>query len=61
MSNVLDIVANDPYALYVPGPRVASRTPEGWVDEPYTRFTVRPVAPIIGAVIEGVSLADDLD
>ena len=44
-----------------PGPRIASRTPEGWVDEPYTRFTCRPLAPTIGAVIGGVSLADPVD
>lgn len=51
----------EPFAGYMPGPRIAARTPEGWVDEPYTRFAVRPVAPTIGAVIEGVSLADDVD
>jgi taurine dioxygenase len=49
------------FALHTPGPRVASRTPEGWVDEPYTRFTVTPVAPLIGAVIGDLSLADPLD
>jgi taurine dioxygenase len=46
---------------YHPGPRVASRVPEGWLDEPYSRFDVEPLAPTIGAVITGVSLADDLD
>jgi taurine dioxygenase len=58
---VLDQAASNPFALHVPGPRIASRTPEGWVDEPYTRFTVSPLAPTIGAVIGGVSLADPLD
>ena len=52
---------SNPFALHVPGPRVPSRTPEGWVEAPYTRFTATPVAPLIGAVIDGVSLADPLD
>ena len=51
----------NPFALHAPGPRIASRTPEGWADEPYTRFTVTPVAPLIGAEVGGVSLADPLD
>jgi taurine dioxygenase len=51
----------NPFVLHVPGPRVPSRTPEGWVDEPYTRFTVHPVAPLIGAELRGVSLADPVD
>lgn len=46
---------------YHAGPRIQSRTPEGWVDEPYTRFEVEPLTPTIGAVIKGVSLANDLD
>jgi len=43
------------------GPRVAARVPAGWVDVPYTRFTVTPLAPTIGGVINGVSMADPLD
>jgi taurine dioxygenase len=43
------------------GPRVAQRTAHDWVDEPYTRFTLRPTNPTIGAVVEGLSLADPLD
>jgi taurine dioxygenase len=43
------------------GPRVMSRTPAGWVDEPYTRFTLRPYSPTIGAEVEGLSLAEPLD
>ena len=46
---------------YKAGPRIQSRTPKGWADAPYTRFTIRPLAPTIGAVIEGVSLADPVD
>lgn len=46
---------------YHPGPRIHSRTPEGWADEPYTRFEVEPLTPTIGAVIKGVSLAEDVD
>jgi taurine dioxygenase len=51
----------NPFVLHRPGPRVPSRTPEGWVDEPYTRFTLTPVAPVIGARIDGISLADPVD
>jgi taurine dioxygenase len=43
------------------GPRIASRTPEGWIDRPYSRFTVDPVSPTIGAEIGGVSLAEPVD
>ena len=49
------------FSTYVPGPRVAARVPDGWVDVPYTRFTVTPLAPTIGGVIEGVSLAEPVD
>ena len=51
----------NPFALHRPGPRVPSRTPEGWVDEPYTRFTHTPIAPTIGARVDGVSLADPVE
>jgi len=44
-----------------PGPRVMPRTAQGWAPTPYTRFTVTPLAPTIGAVINGVSLADEVD
>jgi taurine dioxygenase len=46
---------------YHPGPRIHSRTPEGWDNAPYTRFGVEPLTPTIGAVITGVSLAETLD
>lgn len=46
---------------HIPGPRLAPRVPDGWDDRPYTRFTVTPVAPLIGAEIGGISLADPLD
>jgi taurine dioxygenase len=49
------------YTGFMPGPRIASRVPEGWDDVPSTRFTVHPVSPTIGAVIAGVSLADPVD
>jgi taurine dioxygenase len=58
---VVDQAHAHPFVLHPPGPRVARRTPEGWVDEPYTRFTLTPIAPVIGAVVEGVSLADPVD
>ncbi len=40
------------------GPRVASRTPEGWEDRPYTRFGLNPLTPTIGAEVSGVRLTD---
>ena len=43
------------------GPRMASRTPETWVDRPYTRFAVHPLSPTIGAEVAGVSLAEEVD
>jgi taurine dioxygenase len=43
------------------GPRVAPRTPPGWVGAPYSRFEVTPQSPTIGAEITGVSLADPVD
>ena len=46
---------------YMPGPRMAARVPSDWVDEPYTRFSLTPVSPTIGAAVEGVDLAQPLD
>jgi taurine dioxygenase len=43
------------------GPRLVSRTPAGWVDEPYTRFSVRPLSPTIGAEVGGVTLSAGVD
>lgn len=43
------------------GPRIASRLPEGWTERHYERFTVEPLSPTIGAVVDGVSLADPID
>ena len=43
------------------GPRVARRTPDDWVDRPYERFTLRPLTPTIGAEVDGVRLASELD
>jgi len=43
------------------GPRVAARTPVGWIDEPYTRFTLTPSSPTIGAEVHGLTLAEPLD
>jgi taurine dioxygenase len=50
-----------PFHGHVPGPRQAPRVPEDWDDRPYTRFTLTPVAPLIGAEITGLSLADPVD
>jgi taurine dioxygenase len=38
------------------GPQVASRVATGWVDEPYTRFELRPQSPTIGAEVVGIDL-----
>ena len=43
------------------GPRIAPRTPVGWTDAPYTRFTLTPYSPTIGAEVGGLSLAAPLD
>lgn len=40
------------------GPQVASRVPDGWVDEPYTQFELKPQSPTIGAEIVGVDLVN---
>jgi taurine dioxygenase len=44
-----------------PGPRALRRVPDDWVDDPYARFTVGPLAPTIGAEIIGVDLAQTID
>jgi taurine dioxygenase len=38
------------------GPQIAPRVPAGWVDQPYTRFELRPKSPTIGAEVVGVDL-----
>lgn len=43
------------------GPRIARRTPEGFDTRPYTRFTIHPCTPTIGAEVDGISLKDPLD
>jgi taurine dioxygenase len=52
---------NGIFTRYVAGPRIAARVPDDWPDEPYTRFAVTALAPTIGAVIDGVSLAEPVD
>ncbi|MET0797165.1 taurine dioxygenase [Rhodococcus sp. KBW08] len=51
-------VATDPLAAY--GPLVASRTAEGFDVLPYTRFTLTPTTPTIGAEISGIQLSGQL-
>ena len=48
----------DPLAAF--GPLVARRTPETFDDWPYTRFSLAPVTPTIGAEISGLRLGGDL-
>lgn len=55
---MLDQTLAGPRNGFLSGPRVADRIPSGWTDEPYTRFSLTPLATTIGAVVEGVSLAD---
>ena len=43
------------------GPRVARRTPDGFDDRPYDRFTIVPLSPTIGAEVMGVDLGGPLD
>jgi taurine dioxygenase len=43
------------------GPRVAPRTPPGWTDAPYTRFTLTPETPTIGAHVSDLDLRHPLD
>lgn len=58
---MLDEQLTGPMNGYLPGPRLAARLPEGWRTEPLTRFSLRPVTPLIGAVVDGVNLADPVD
>ncbi|MEZ5239179.1 MAG: TauD/TfdA family dioxygenase [Microthrixaceae bacterium] len=46
---------------FLPGPRVAERFPEGWQERPWTRFSLEPLTPLIGAVVSGVQLSEPLD
>jgi taurine dioxygenase len=51
----------EPITIFRPGPRHLTRTPAEWVDQPYTRFTLRPMSPTIGAVVAGISMSNALD
>jgi taurine dioxygenase len=59
MPALADLVG--PFHGRLPGPRLAPRVPEGWEERPYERCTVTPVAPLIGAEIGGVSMAEPVD
>jgi taurine dioxygenase len=43
------------------GPRIAPRTAPGWTDAPYTRFTLTPGHPTIGAYVTDLDLRQPLD
>ena len=51
----------EPATLFHPGPHKLARTPQEWIDQAYTRFSLEPMSPTIGAVIGGVSLAETVD
>jgi taurine dioxygenase len=51
----------EPTTIFRPGPRQLTRTPAGWADQPYTRVTLQPMSPTIGAVVSGVTMADAVD
>lgn len=48
----------DPLAAF--GPLVARRTPDGFDDRPYERFSLTPSTPTIGAEIAGIRLSGEL-
>jgi taurine dioxygenase len=50
-----------PMGAFPVGPRTLRVVPDDWADRPYTRITVDPIAPVIGAEIGGISLADPVD
>ncbi len=52
---------NTPTMFFRPGPHQLARTPDDWVDQPYTRFALQPMSPTIGAVVDGIAMADDVD
>ncbi len=55
---MLDQTLAGPRNGFLSGPRVADRIPSEWTDEPYTLFSLTPQATTIGAVVDGVSLAE---
>ncbi|MCU1391314.1 MAG: taurine dioxygenase [Ilumatobacteraceae bacterium] len=57
----MSITITEPSTVFHPGPHQLVRTPVGWQDLPYTRFTLQPLSPTIGAVVSGVSMADAVD
>lgn len=50
-----------PQGPFPVGPRDLRVLPEGWEARPFTRFEVRPIAPVIGAEIDGVDLGAPVD
>ena len=55
------LTAAPPLTSRGPGPRMALRTPDDWVDQPYARFAINPMTPTIGAEITGIDLTQPLD
>jgi len=59
MSDALTIPTHTSYRARLRfGPQVAARVPADWIDQPYTRFELRPKSPTIGAEVVGVDLTD---
>jgi taurine dioxygenase len=57
----MNTYVTEPVTIFHPGPRPLRRTPDDWVDTPYTRFTLDPLSPTIGAIISGVDLGETVD
>lgn len=58
---MLDTTLTGPWNGYLPGPRMAERVHAGGTAAPCTRFSLTPIAPLIGAVVDGVDLAEPVD
>lgn len=58
---MLERTLTGPMNGFLPGPRVAPRVPDGWGATAYERLALSPLSPTIGAVVEGVDLAEPVD
>jgi taurine dioxygenase len=58
---MLDQKLTGPWNGYLSGPRTADRVPATWDDRGHARISLDPLSPVIGAVVDGVDLAEPLD